>query len=57
MMRYEVQIEKPNPDTPFNVMIEMFLGTFDGLHQARNYRDMMRGRGFNAVIKKTMIIE
>jgi cell division septation protein DedD len=56
-MRYEVQIEKPNPDTPFNVMIEMFLGTFDGLHQARNYRDMMRGRGFNAVIKKTMIIE
>jgi hypothetical protein len=53
-MRYEVHIEKPIPDSPFNVMVEIFQNDFDGLRQAREFREMMEKRGFNAQIKKTM---
>jgi hypothetical protein len=54
MTRYEVQVEKPSPEHPFNIMIEIFSGTLEGLQQARDYQQKMRGRGFVVELKKTI---
>jgi hypothetical protein len=56
MLRYEVQVEKPSLDTSFNVMIENFQGTLDGLKEAQAYQQIMQARGFVATLKKTIKI-